>query len=108
MAMSAIATASADLGGSRNRTIEVPASVSTAAVRKVSSSWRGAPPKPGASKKIATIVAAGQNQRLRCGHCDGDRGRSQRLNGFQMSCEMGRQRTARTARIGYSATHENA
>src|SRR5689334_6102927 len=103
-----MATASADLGGSRKRTIEIAASASTAAVRNASPSSRVPPPNPGASRKIAITVAAGQNQLSKCGQRDGDSGQSQWLNGFHMSCERGRQRTASTARIGYSATHENA
>src|SRR4029077_11386393 len=106
--MSAIATTRADLGGSRKRTIEIPASASTAAVRRVSPSSRVAPPKPGPTRKIAVTVATGQNQLSNCGHCDGASGQSQLLNGFHMSVERGRQNTASTARIGYSATHENA
>src|SRR4029078_2435294 len=108
IAISALATARADLGGSRKRTIEIPASASTAAVRRVLSSSSAAPPKPGASRRVATTVAAGQNELSKCVHCDGDNGQSQRPNGRQMSCESGRQSTASTARIGYSATHENA
>src|SRR5689334_24982441 len=105
--MSATATANADLGGSRKKTIEIAASPMTAAVSKVSSSLRGAPPMPGASRKIAATAAAGQNQVSSRGHRNGDRRQSHWLSGFQTSCDNGRQNTASTVRIGYSATQEN-
>src|SRR5262249_45907499 len=66
--------------------------------------------KPTSENKNATAatIAPGQKTILNCGQCEGASHQSQRSSGLQISWSNGRHKIASTARIGYSATHENA
>src|SRR5262245_11552170 len=98
----------ADLGGSRHSNTDSPINAMSANLRMSRSSAKLASAKPERNNTNTAVIAIGQKLTLSRGQYDRAIHHSQRSSEFQIPWSKGRHNTASTARIGYSATQENA
>src|SRR5262245_16245082 len=98
----------ADLGGSRHSNTDSAINAMSANLRRSRSSAKLLSAKPERNNTHTAVIAIGQKLTLSRGQYDGAIHHSQRSSAVQILWSNGLHSTASTARIGYSATQENA